>query len=238
MPKIPIKLTEGITLSPGQVRGIHRANVIAHDKAESLSWDRYVRLRAAAKAIRENAPPGSAVLDAGGYDGALAFFLPDHTVDVIDPATTGGDILRIPVSDRAYPVVAAIDVLEHVPPDNRAAALHELIRVADGHIVLNYPSRDSKEAQILALQLTNNPLIREHVEWELPDSNWVVAEMTKHGFVAHVIPHTSVAIWISQYTALNAAPTMAEQLNRHLVKYYAEEPSSIPLYHLVVCSRC
>jgi hypothetical protein len=237
MSDVPIKLTEGINLLPGTVRGIHGAKVVDRHKAQSLSWDRYVRLRAAAKALQEISPPASVVLDAGGYDGALAFFLPDHAVDVIDPATTGGDILHIPVADRAYAAVSAIDVLEHVPPNNRASALQELARVAAHHVVINYPCLESKEAQELALQLTNNPLIREHVEWELPDSNWVLAEMKKHGFNGTVIPHTSIAIWLGQYTALNAVPSMAEHLNRHLVKYYSEEPSSIPLYHLVVCSR-
>lgn len=88
------------------------------------------------------------------------------------------------------------------------------------------------------LKLTNNALIKEHVQWELPDSNWVLNELAKYGFNGNVIPHTSVAIWLGQYVTLNLVPDIANELNRHLVENYAQEPYSRALYHLIVCTRC
>ena len=52
----------------------------------NLSWDRFVRLNFVANTIRENVVPAVRLLDAGSYDGALALFLPEHEIDIVDPA--------------------------------------------------------------------------------------------------------------------------------------------------------
>jgi len=232
---VPIELIPGLLLEPLSLQGIARAKVIDATTKDDLSWDRYVRLKRAAEAVA--ATPSIKILDAGGYDGAIALFLPDVQVDVIDPATTGGSILNIPADDNSYDAVVAVDLLEHIEPTSRSKALSELARVARNRVILNYPCRDSKEAQELALKLTNNSLIREHVEWELPDSNWVLDELAKYGFRGIITPHTSIAVWLGQYVTLNLSPEAAKELNRHLVSNYADEPTTKSLYHLVVCKR-
>lgn len=232
---VPIELIPGLLLEPLSLKGIARAKVLDAAKKSDLSWDRYVRLKRAAEAVA--AVPFTKILDAGGYDGAIALFLPQLEVDVIDPATTGGSILDIPVDDDSYDAVVAIDVLEHIEPKQRSEALSEFARVARSHIILNYPSGDSKEAQELVLKLTNNSLIREHVEWALPDSDWVLDELAKYGYRGSITPHTSIAVWLGQYVTLNLLPDVAQELNRHLVSNYADEPTSKSLYHLVVCAR-
>ncbi len=231
---IPINLIEGIELSI-RGNGIATATVTRAEAAEDLSWDRFVRLNAAARAL--SGLSLKTILDAGGYDGALAFFLKDATIDVIDAATTGGSVLDIPSEDAAYDAVVAVDLLEHIEPKDRSKALSEFARTARRYVVLNYPCRDSHEAQELALKLTKNSLVREHVEWELPDSDWVLEELSKYGYSGIVTPHTSIAIWLGQYTTLNLLPDQAKDLNRHLVANYAEEPTTRSLYHLVVCQR-
>jgi hypothetical protein len=87
------------------------------------------------------------------------------------------------------------------------------------------------------LRLTNNALIKEHVDWALPDSEWVLSELAKLGFSGSIKPHTSIAIWLGQYLTLNLVPEASKDLNQHLVENYADEPSSKSLYHLLVCSR-
>ena len=231
---VPIKAINGIELELADGEKIATARIIDENARLNLSWDRFVRLKAAADSIGNIS---GRILDAGGYDGALALFLPGHSVDVIDPATTGGSVLEIPAPDESYEAVVAVDVLEHLDPKDRAIALSEFARVAKKGIILNYPCRDSKEAQELALKLTNNALIREHVQWELPDSKWVLEELARFGFTGVVKPHTSIAIWLGQYVTLNLVPEASAVLNRHLVENYAEEPSSRALYHLVVCQR-
>lgn len=232
---IPIKEIGGISLISTELPGIARVAVNEPERQVDLSWDRFVRLKAAAKAIEITRSEN--ILDAGGYDGALAFFLPGTNIDVIDPATTGGSVLEIPSADASYDAVVAVDLLEHVDPKGRSKVLSELARVSRNHVILNYPCRDSREAQLLVLKLTNNSLIREHVEWELPDSEWVMDELKRHGYSGTVKPHTSIAIWLGQYLTLNLLPDAATYLNQHLVEYYAEEPTSRALYHLVTCVR-
>jgi len=232
---IPMNAIDGIEVQCTEIPGISKVKVVNFDGKKDLSWDRYVRLNAAAKAIR--AVAGNSVLDAGGYDGALALFLSNGSIDLIDSFTTGGSVLSIPVTDEAYDVVAAIDVLEHIEPGERSKALAEFARVARRFVILNYPCQDSREAQELALKLTNNALVKEHVQWELPDSGMVLSELAKYGFEGTVRPHTSIAVWLGQYITLNLLPNAAIDLNRHLVENYAEEPFSKPLYHLVVCKR-
>src|SRR5437868_11525675 len=143
----PIEAITGVTLEPSAVSGIVKVVVSEETAKENLSWDRFVRLKAAADASLLS--QSISLLDAGGYDGALGLFLPGVNIDLIDPATTGGSILQIPAADRSYDVVTAVDVLEHIDPQNRQAALTELCRVARRRVVLNYPCQDSKDAQAL-----------------------------------------------------------------------------------------
>ncbi|MBX9879348.1 MAG: class I SAM-dependent methyltransferase [Candidatus Obscuribacterales bacterium] len=225
----------GIELKPTDADGISRVEIKDSGSKQLLTWDRYVRLNAASQAIK--ATGCITVLDAGGFDGALGLFLPDRSIDLIDPATTGGSVLQIPAKDNSYDLVAAIDVLEHIEPKDRLSTLKEFARVAKNCIILNYPCRDSKSAQELVLKLTGNELIRQHVEWELPDSNWVLSQLAKYGFAGTVTPHTSIAVWIGQYVSLNLAQDKAALLNQHLVENYANEPTTRNLYHLLVCKR-
>jgi hypothetical protein len=177
------------------------------------------------------------ILDVGGYDGALGFFLLDHKLDLIDPATTGASLLHQPVADQSYEAAVAVDVLEHIVPAERAAALEELARAARRYVVLNYPCSETKAAQELMLKLTNNALVREHVQWELPDTDWVMNSMRGLGFRAKYESYGSLALWLGQYLTLNLAPEAATLLNQYLVEHHSDEPFATPLYHLVVCER-
>lgn len=234
---IPIKVINGVELVPTNKPGICKVHV--HDASEknALSWDRYVRLKAAADVIKKLGDRKTKILDVGGYDGALALFLPEYCIDLIDPATTGASLLGESVKEQSYQLTAAIDVLEHIKPSQRAAYLEELSRATERTIILNYPCRQSEEAQRLILEATDNQLIREHVRWGLPDTDWVLSTMADLRFQGHVVPYASVAIWLGQYLLLNLAPEVAPALNRYLIEHCADEPFNIPLYHLVICER-
>lgn len=202
----------------------------------ALSWDRFVRLKATAEALEKRLSLGSIGLDVGGYDGALALFLEGMEIDLLDPATTGGSATAIEVEDQAYDFVAAVDVLEHVEPEQRQLVLKECARIARQYLVLNYPCRESRAAQELMLRLTGNSLIRQHVEWQLPDSDWVTQELKALGFACEVKPHSSTAIWVGQYLAQNLMPEAAKELNRYLIEHHSKESFDTPLYHLVIAT--
>lgn len=234
---LPIKTISGVELIASDRPGISKVMVKDPEARFDLSWDRFVRLKAAAEAIEKIADKGIKILDVGGYDGALGLFLLGYELDLIDPATTGASILDKALRANSYDVVSAIDALEHIRPEQREAALEELARVARKWVVLNYPCVESREAQQLVFKATNNPLIREHVEWDLPSTDWVLSVMQKLGFTGELTKHSSLAVWLGQYLTLNLAPEKAADLNRYLVEHHSAEPFSRPLYHLLVCSR-
>lgn len=234
---IPIRITEGIELVETERKGIAKARVINQHSKEDLSWDRFVRLNAVAELIRVRHPVTKKILDVGGFDGALAFFLPDHDIEILDPATTGGSILSMPADDREYDLVVAIDLLEHIEPKSRNKALEELARACKNHLILNYPRQESKDSQKLVLELTQNSLIKEHVEWELPNTAKVLETLHLFGFRGSHQSHTSIATWMGQYLLLNFLPEQSKPFNRHLNKYFTEESSTAYLYDLVSCER-
>ncbi|MCC6980248.1 MAG: class I SAM-dependent methyltransferase [Candidatus Melainabacteria bacterium] len=234
---VPINSIVGVELAATDTPGICKVVVKDQSARSGLSWDRFVRLKAASEAIAQNAGRETTILDVGGFDGALALFLPDYDIDLIDPATTGASLLPGPAGSLSYDAVTAIDALEHIAPQERERALQELASIARNLVVLNYPCRETTEAQKIVLEATDNPLVREHVEWELPDTNTVVALMQDLGFSTKVTPHASLAIWLGQYLTLNLAPAAAQKMNRYLIDHHFDEPFSTPLYHLVVCSR-
>lgn len=67
--------------------------------------------------------------------------------------------------------------------------------------MLNYPCQQSTQAQELILKSPNNSLIREHVQWELPDTNRVFATMADLGLRGHMVAHGSLA-----WPVFNAEP--------------------------------
>ena len=233
---VPISKIAGVQLSPPS-GGIARVSVTDRGAVNQLSWDRYVRLKQAAAYVESRRRAQNRLLDVGGFDGALALFLADVEVDLLDPDTTGGSALAIQADDWSYDFVTAIDVLEHVEPSQRSRALRECARVSGSHIVLNYPCVASASAQSLMLKLTGNMLIKQHVDWPLPDSDLIMSELSQLGFKCQLKPHSSVAVWVGQYLSQNLLAEEAKDLNRYLIDQHAEENFTVPLYHLVTAQR-
>ncbi|MDX2107745.1 MAG: class I SAM-dependent methyltransferase [Candidatus Melainabacteria bacterium] len=232
-----MKLLEGLKLIPGSKEGICRVSFDDHMVKLDLTWDRYIRLNAAARVINDLKDEKSTVLDIGGFEGALALFLPSTHVEVIDPVTTGGDFASVDIEDETFDIVSAIDVLEHIHPDQRDAFLLKLTRVARKIIILNYPSIQSKEAQEAVLAACDNQFVREHVEWPLPETGWVMGYLSALGFRCEAAEYGNIALWAGQFVASQLAGSNASELNRYLIENHSDEPFSKPLYRMVVCMR-
>lgn len=237
MQDVDIKLAfnQGVKLVPTGVAGLSSVTVLDAEKRFDLTWDRFARLFRVAEAIKEIAAESSSILDVGGFDGALALFLPQHKVDVIDPISTGGCGLSIDL--EPYEVVASVDALEHVAPERRNEFLGQLLKVAKKHCLINFPSRRSKAAQELVLSLTDNPLVREHVIWELPCALEVESYCNGLSFKTEILKHTSTAQWVSQYLLQTVSPDHADKVNRYLLAEHMDQPVDIALYDLVIATR-
>jgi SAM-dependent methyltransferase len=93
---------------------------------------------------------GPMVLDAGCGAGGVAGFL-GHLevagVDLEEPDACPrnltfqqASVLDLPFSDRAFPVVACVDVIEHLPLNARKRAVQELVRVAGRAVLITCPN--------------------------------------------------------------------------------------------------
>jgi hypothetical protein len=103
-----------------------------------LPYDTRSRHAIAARLVGEP----STILDVGGVRGLLALFAAGAevvTVNVEEPADVlfGGG--RLPFADGSFDAATSLDVLEHLPPAERAGHLAELARVARRIVVLSCP---------------------------------------------------------------------------------------------------
>src|SRR5262249_29596050 len=127
------------------------------------------------------------VLEVGAnVHGDLAAFLDGHDIVSLDrfgaPDGEAGRFVRgdgcaTPFGDRAFAVVLAVDVLEHVPADRRSAFLAEALRVAARCVVIAAPCA-SAEVEAHEARLANYfrdvhgsefPWLAEHAAYGLPD---------------------------------------------------------------------
>ncbi len=236
----PIKTSGGIALHNTELRGIARVEVLNSSAVQDLPWDRYMRLSRTAQEVVEfskqaNMDPASSILDVGGFDGALGFFLLEQQLHLLDPLTTGGTATAIAASDQSYDLVVSVDALEHVTPEKRYKFVAEMTRVTRKAVFLNYPGAASMKAQELVLKLTGNPYIAEHIEYSLPDTNEVVGWLADFGFKTRTMSHTSVAIWVAQFTLSALASDAGKLVSKYLIENNRDEAGN--LYDLIVAHK-
>ena|GEM_PF-1070842 len=128
--------------------------------------------------VRED---GRAVLlDVGCGSPGLASLLTDVSIVGVDlEAPTAlmpnvkfqlGSILALPFPDRAFPVVACIDVLEHLPEEDRSRAVCELVRVASKAVLIACPH--GKTAQE-----SDETFRRVSIKYRRPLPSWVIEHL-------------------------------------------------------------
>lgn len=85
----------------------------------------------------------SSMLDVGGIKGELAIFLPETEITTIniegEDADAHFDGDRLPFADGEFEVAVSLDVLEHIPAQDRALHFRELARVARRKVIVCCP---------------------------------------------------------------------------------------------------
>ena len=87
------------------------------------------------------------VLEVGAGDRVFGNFLKNNTdvpylcVDIAEDLRPDvvGSVLALPFPDKSYDVVCAFEVLEHLPFEECANAVGELVRVASKYVVISVP---------------------------------------------------------------------------------------------------
>lgn len=92
----------------------------------------------------------------------------------------------LPFHKNSYDAVIAVDVLEHLKPQSRAQAVHEILRVAKKLAVIVVPVGELSQKQDIELDRywqkvfkSRNQFLEEHVENGLPQSNQILVDIDK-----------------------------------------------------------
>jgi SAM-dependent methyltransferase len=116
--------------------------------------DTALRYDAVLRLLAERWRPGMALLEVGSGSGGVTEFLA-HPVTGVDPAfertaERGTEWLRrlpgrataLPVADSSFDGVLCLEMLEHLPPDEREPALREMVRALRprGRLIATFPA--------------------------------------------------------------------------------------------------
>jgi SAM-dependent methyltransferase len=197
-------------------------------------YGRYTMLGRLLRAAFAGSSEEIGVLDVGSGPAAIsAAFLGSRfrvvrsdTLETDDPG-----IVRLvpgqplPFADGAFPAVVAMDVLEHVPADQRAAFIAECQRVAARVVVLACPIRSDPVEQaerqfrdmVHDLQGIDLPFLREHAEYGLPREAETAAAFDP-AWTTLPAPNNPLAAWYAFNTldylyALDLPPPLKDRLN-------------------------
>jgi SAM-dependent methyltransferase len=119
------------------------------------------------------------LVDVGGLPGQIASFLPDTrvlAVNVDDPADLIVPTDALPFTDGAFEAATSLDVLEHVPADERSRFVREMLRVTRRRSVLCCPlgSPEHREAEeeiqawYRSIAGDGHPWLTDHLSKGLP----------------------------------------------------------------------
>jgi hypothetical protein len=154
---------------------------------------------------------GGTLLDAGSGSTGLSPWLGDGwSVTAVDTsfddygASHGfvgrgsavvADVRNLPFGDRSFDAVVAVDLLEHVPPQDRPQALGELRRVTRARLVVGCPTGEAAldADRRLSERLRRRPeWLSEHIAMGFPERGELVRELEPHG-VLRIVDHEAIS---------------------------------------------
>ncbi len=184
--------------------------------------------------------PDGCLLDIGGYPGRMRALLPQHRWVICDPlADAPGDQLRgsaaaLPFGDGAFDMAVSLDVLEHIPPEKRFAAVEEMVRVSRLGVIISFPYQHSLveaaersvcDAYSLLNQGKDHPWLTEHAQHLLPNYEEIAEHLSSFGGQVGIFDVGAIDRWVYLQMLdllLEAIPgsfDMAKELDR----YYQEK---------------
>lgn len=122
------------------------------------------------------------VLDVGGQLKLLSFFCNAEKITVanVPGSQEQSDVIikgnKLPFAANSFQIVCAIDVLEHIPPNDRKAFIKDLLRVAVEKVIISFPIGTSQHIEYekkLQKDLEKNgadvTYLKEHIKYGLPN---------------------------------------------------------------------
>jgi len=225
-----------------------------------LAFDLYQRYRLVAEALDRLRVPGQNfnILEVGGHPGFSRKFLEGDQVIVADLINSGNELdlmascQGLPYPDRAFPVVIAVDVLEHLSPEHRKASIEEIARVSSDLVMVAAPFEYAlaRSAEKLIFDFIKEWLgyehnyLKEHLENPAPNLVETESELVRLGFDTVVLPNGLLERWLLMmfaYYYYDGFPS-AMELRREITEFYNRnyfwQDLAEPAYrHLIVASR-
>lgn len=172
------------------------------------NFDTAQRYLAAKSIIQRQNLSAPAILDVGSSGMGLSIYWqggPAHLID-LDPVYPAYHLSecqvqataeRLPFEDKSFDVVVSIDMLEHVPPDQRAAVIKDMLRVSSRLLVLAVPAGPDAQAQDAEVARRYKDrrgqsfkFVEEHILYGLPEpqaiSGWIAGALKQLDRVGRV----------------------------------------------------
>lgn len=222
--------------------------------AEALPFDIYQRYRLIHDIV-ERLCPGErlSILDVGGGEGHLRAFFPAARVVVLEPEEAPGTAIRgdarqIPLRADSIDVVVCSDVLEHIPREDRPAAIRELARVARSVVLVGVPcwSEDVERAERIVstfrrlLLGEEHPCLQEHRLFGLPRTEELLNILEGIGLPYRILPNGYLTEWLAmkllkQYLmALPENAALLEEVSRFWNRTRYGTANREPAYRKVI----
>jgi hypothetical protein len=237
------------------------ANSSLRQKLYARAWDTRCRSVDVARVLKPLLAEGATLLDAGCGEYGLAEFVSAPTVGV-DILPDGGiaegysyvrgSIIALPFAERSFTVAASVDVLEHLPEGLRAAAVEQVVGVADRAVVIAYPTgnqaRQADEEFRQSLERHDEPLpdwLEEHLQQPYPQTHAVIDAIEQAAAAAgrkvkiSVFPseHISVAKLLRWSAARSKYAYLAANLTAGMMLSLLPKPGPGNSYRTIVVAE-
>lgn len=220
-----------------------------------MTFDQLQRYHLAADLIEEvRRGERFSILDAGSREGYLNNFLPRDDITGLDRSYfpgndfVVGDAARLPFREKSFDIVVALDLLEHIPPQNRLAFFRETNRISREYIIIGAPFQggEIEAAEKLIndfstkLSGEKNFFLEEHEAGSLPDMETILSHYRKLGYRAAVIPNGYLPRWtlmMALNTYLENLPSAADIIfksNRFYHNRFYLDDNRLPAYRRVI----
>lgn len=225
------------------------------DEFAAREYDLTSRHVLVARIVSELCAPTQPVLDVGGSDGLTAKTLPAYRVFNIDLRMSGIDAAasgtHVPFRDTAFSAALALDVLEHVPQEQRPGLIDEATRVAEV-VILAGPYDDPAVAAeeqhqrdvFMALFGKDHPWLEEHAACGLPSLAATVEQLEAAGLTTMTFGSNPLRLWSKLLLNTHIALRMGNDedtapLRRWLLRSFLDRADSTPPSYrqIVVAAR-
>ncbi len=227
-----------------------------------LPVDQYQRYRIAADAVNalREGRRGMKILEVGGYPPRLGHFLPDDqvlvtdTVEAEEPGYMRADAMSLPFGDKSFDGAISLDVLEHIPPEEREGFIAEVARVAGSFLVIAAPFDDGNgiisgaEEAIFEFVRENHDYeheyLQQHIRYGLPGIEDTIKYFHKEGWHIHTLGNGYFPHWLSmillEYTSEidSKLEIIRDKLREYMNYHFYTHDNREPAYrHAIVASR-